>query len=220
MKKWEPSKNLKPQDRYLNCPVAIVAVTGGIGTGKSTFCDLIESHGHSVIRADEVVKKVYKLDEVRTRLKERLPEVFLENEIDFKRLRTLFFNRPEIKEFIEGLIYESMPIVFNNELSKKKSNIKNSLFYEIPLLFEKKLENKFDFIICISLDRNEQVKRIQKRDYDGMVTSEIEKIFDSQLSLKVKEESSHFVIINDSATSLETGFAKFKKDFFLLIKSS
>ena len=220
MKKWEPSRNLNDQERYLNCPFALVAVTGGIGTGKSTFCDLLETNGYSVIRADEIVKKVYELSEVRTKLKEKLPEVFHEDKIDFKKLRTLFFNNSNTKEFIENLIYQNMPIIFQNELNRKKSNIQNALFYEIPLLFEKKLEHKFDFIICISLDKDEQMKRIQSRDYSGKASTEIEKILNSQLSLNIKEDNSHFVIVNESADLLKKGLDQFEKDFFSLIKSS
>jgi dephospho-CoA kinase len=198
---------LNSDNRYNGCPVPIVAITGGIGTGKSTFCDLLEQQGFIVLRADLIVKKTYDLESVKSKLKELAPTALSQKKIDFQKLRTLFFSNEKLKTQIENLIYSNMPLVFNNEIQKNKNP--QVIFYEIPLLFEKNLKEKFDFIICISIDQEEQIKRIQARDYENSKDPEVHKILKSQLSLKTKEQGSDLVIVNTTQEDLKKGLEKF-----------
>ena len=217
MKKWSNQNKLKIADRYLECAHPIIAITGGIGCGKSTFCDLLEQYHYPVLRADQIVKQVYTLNDVQDQLRTKLPEVFVSNQIDFQKLRSLFFNNSDVKNYIENLIYRYMPQIFRDNLTKINLSNNQVLFYEIPLIFEKQLTSKFDFIICISIDRQEQIKRIQARDYQKKSEIEIEKILTSQLPLIDKEKGSHLVIYNKDKESLTQGLKQFEQDYLPLL---
>ena len=199
---------LNKDKRYQQCPIPVIAITGGIACGKSTFCDLLVKNGYKVLRADELVKKVYSLKKVKDKINKDYPEFITDNKIEFKNLRASFFSQPEIKKYFETLVYENLPNVFNEEL--EKINHISFLFYEIPLLFELNLKNKFDYVICVHVDRETQIERLKARDYGKKNTSEIEKILDSQMDLDKKINDSHFSINNNSEHSLKNAFLELK----------
>ncbi len=168
-----------------NVKTLCVGITGGIATGKSTVLKAFNKQKINVISCDEIVHKLYQ----NTQVINKINKVFnlTGDKIDRKKLAQIVFNDKEKKEKLEAIIH---PLV-RKEIEKEK-RLNEYLFVEIPLLFEAKMEDLFDKIICVTCDRNTQMQRLCLRD--NLTKEEAEKRINLQLDLKIKEEKSDYII--------------------------
>ena len=175
----------------------IIGLTGGIGSGKSTVSNILRKLGHYVIDADELVHEIYDLDLTRDYIKKIYPAAIDDNQnISFQRLREQAFKEPELLKNLETFIYEKIPFCFNQKL---KENPCSYVIYDVPLLFEKKINEKVDLTITVFVDRETQKTRAMNRDQcSGDI---IEKIIEKQMPLTSKRDQSDFVI--DNSLTLE-----------------
>jgi dephospho-CoA kinase len=183
----------KDQDQRLyKVPCPVIGLTGGIATGKSSVSNKLTEVGLNVICADKLVKDVYKQDETIQFIKEKFPKAVEDSSINFKTLREVAFKVPENQKLLETFIYQKLPNAFNDAFSKLEN--KDVLVYDVPLLYEKKLNDLFDLTICIFTPKDEQIKRVMKRD---SISKELaENIISKQLPIEDKKELSDFTIDN------------------------
>jgi dephospho-CoA kinase len=173
-----------------------IAITGGIATGKSTICDFLKEFGAYVIKADEIVHDILKLN---TKVKKQVvkllgKQVINNNQLDRREIAKIVFNDKTILKSFEKIIH---PIVLN-DIKTKISNINDKyscVFVEIPLLFELFQEGYFDFIILVTTkevicDKRLTKKRILKEEYNLRM--------ENQLSTKIKAQKANFIIENNS----------------------
>lgn len=185
----------------------IIAITGGIGSGKSTVSKLIEDMGYFVVSSDEIVKGLYKKRSFLKKVKAMFPsgvsgKLILKakkNEI----AKIVFNDRKKLEE-LNSLIH---PLVINEILTKCKNAKGEYAFAEVPLLFEGKFENRFDNVIIVKRKLEDRIDSVIKRsnlegeqvldriknqfDYENTdlskyIVVENEKDIDS-LKLKIKE---------------------------------
>ena len=198
--------NLKPQyikltkeKRLLDSVHPIIGLTGGIATGKTTVSDYLKNKGYPLICADTIVKIVYNEREMKKLLKELTPDAFTEkDQIDFSRLRSLFFNNQEIKAQIEQKLFELYPHILQKEFKKLDFSEHQFFIYDVPLLFEKNLQKSFDCTWLVYSPRNLQLDRLLKRDPNTTVELAT-KILDSQFPIDDKRKLADFIIENDSS---------------------
>ena len=179
-----------------------IAITGKIGTGKTTVSNIIRNLGYQVFESDVEIKKVYKesivIEKLKKEFKDKIPNLFYKNGLVNKRnLGKYVFSKINELKKLERIVYP--------ELNKKKekfiiSNNKEKLtFFDIPLLFEKKLHKNYEQIIYTDVDKNEQEKRVLKRrDIDSKKFKNILKV-QSHSYVKIKKYVSLY---------LNTSFAK------------
>lgn len=184
---------LSSKERLHQLPIPIVGLTGGIGSGKSTVADILEKKSIPVICADRLVHQIYRLPETLDFLQQLSPTFIKEGNADMAKIRQQFFSDPNLKRNIEGFIYAKLPEAFTQEL--KKIQHPRFVVYDIPLLFERKLQAQFDCIICVYIPRQMQIERIQKRN-NGLTAAEIENFLNNQIDIEIKKDSSDLVISN------------------------
>ena len=172
----------------------IVAITGGIATGKSTVSEMLRKLGHFVIDADQLVKKIYAANDSIVFIKKLVPEAINNEQIDFKLLRKKFFDDPNLQSQIEQFIYSKLPQAFLDEASKMSSQF---VFYDVPLLFDKKLDSKVDAHICVHVPTELQLTRLIERD--KISKEDALKILAKQMPIDEKARLSHFVINNSGS---------------------
>ena len=114
----------------------MIAITGSIGTGKSTVSNIIKSMGFNVIDCDKIVHHLYEQRDIILQVKELFPNVVINNNINRKELGRIIFNDKLAKKKLEELIH---PFV-RKELEQVKDKL---VFVEVPLLFESKMEDIF-----------------------------------------------------------------------------
>lgn len=132
----------------------VIALTGGIASGKSDACDFFASNGLNVIKLDEISNALYQDKKIKSDIK----KIF--NTDKKEEIKSLAFNDKnkllELENYLQPKILEAMQQQIL--LSNKK------VIVEIPLLFEKKLYDYFDKAIVLLIDRETQTKRLKKRD--------------------------------------------------------
>lgn len=185
-------QKLSSEQRLYGIKTPLIGLTGGIATGKSTVAEILKNRGLPVINADRLVKEIYSLPETREFIQKNYPEVIKENEIQFPLLRKKVFTSPEVKSNIENFIYQLLPEAFR----KSYDNISNAkvIVYDVPLLFEKKMETLFDLTLLVYAPRNIQRARLIKRD--GHLESMADDILDQQIDIEEKKLKADFIIDN------------------------
>lgn len=200
-------KKLTPELRLYELKVPLIGLTGGIGSGKSTVAQMLKKRGLPLICADELVKQIYLHPNTIEFIQRLCPEVISKDkQINFTKLRQLAFSAPGLLSQIEDFIYQRLPLAF--EQSQTRLNNPNYLIYDVPLLFEKELENKFDQTVLVYCPPSLQKQRVIQRDSTDEKT--IESILNKQLPIDKKKEMSDYVIDNTgSLTDLEEEVSSF-----------
>ncbi|WPU64690.1 dephospho-CoA kinase [Peredibacter starrii] len=199
---------LNEAQRLYGLDKPIIGLTGGIATGKSTVTKLLEAQGLVVLDADRLVKSIYQTQEAKDFIKTNFPETWVNSEINFQKLRELFFHNPKTKEAVEGFIYARLPQAFANAAAQ---NTKQPFYiYDVPLLFEKGLDQKMDLSVLVYAPR--KIQRARLMDRDGHIEEMAEKILTHQLDIEDKKLKANFVI--DNSAGMEELAAEVKQ--FLL----
>lgn len=189
------------ESRLYNLPVPVVGLTGGIASGKSTVAKFFQEKGIALISADQLVKNVYQTKEAHDFISEKFPNCISEDgSINFKALREEVFNHEPNKILIENFIYAKLPKAFLEAFQSFQNP--ELIIYDVPLLFEKGLDQKVDLSICVYTPEDVQLERLKTRD---QITTELgKKILSKQLSIEDKKRKANFVIDNSRENNLES----------------
>lgn len=173
----------------------IIGITGSIACGKSEFVKLLETSGFNVYSTDKIGHDVLFIDEVKEQLVDKFGSLILssDNSIDRKKLSKFVFQDKTKLEYLNSVTHPQIFNLMNNLVDNSQSKY---IFFEVPLLFEAKLENSFDFIITISAKPESQLLRLMKRD--NLSKEEALNKISSQLPSPIKEEKADYVISNNS----------------------
>ena len=176
----------------------LVAITGGIGSGKSTFSKQLIIRGFKLLDSDYEVYKIYKKpnNEFLSLLKKiGLEKSIQKGMINKKYISDVIFSdkntRLKLQKYIFKRVHHERQIFINKERKRKTKTI----FFDIPLLFENKMEKKFDIIISIISSRQERYKRVKKTKKISKLL--FKKILKSQTSDVVRKMKSDIIIKNN-----------------------
>ena len=193
--------------RLYNIPVPIVALTGGIATGKSTVAEMFREASIPVIDADKLVKGIYGKKESFDFVFKNFQAAIIDEAIHFKTLRELAFKTPENQLLLETFIYSHMPDAFSSAYGVFDSH--GFIVYDVPLLFEKKLNEKTDLAVCTYAPKDIQLDRLVKRD--NISRDLALNILSKQMDIEEKKKRSDLFIENT------TDLAQLKKNFHHLL---
>jgi dephospho-CoA kinase len=174
----------------------ILGITGGIGCGKSTAAMGFERAGFQRLDSDELVRTaVLTQPEVLAALEQRYGRGVLQanGQVDRARLAARVFPSGSELRWLEDLTH---PRVFALWRSAFRANPSADWAVEVPLLFEKRLENWFDFTVCVASSRPQQLARLEQR---GLPRALAEQRISKQLPLAHKIDRADFVLWNDGS---------------------
>jgi dephospho-CoA kinase len=173
-----------------------IAVTGGIGSGKTQAAQLFSYYGVTIIDSDVLSREVTALGTPAYQaIVARYTKSILSSEaiIDRKKLRQIIFNAPHEKIWLENLLH---PLIQQARQEKiQKANSPYALCI-IPLLVESGLSAQFDRILVIDLPYELQLKRALARDHH-QTAAEMEAIIKAQASREQRLIVANDVIFND-----------------------
>lgn len=181
--------------------VLAIAITGGIGSGKSVALDYFKRQGIPVFSADEIAKKVIRKDgRAYPDILELFgPDICSENgEPDTVKLAGLVFgDETKLSAYMEVLRPHIMRALVEEINTTLKSLPRPPLFVivETPVLFEYGMEKNFDYVLLISCEEKERIRRVMERN--GLSRVEVIRRMESQLKDEVKRRGSHFEVRND-----------------------
>jgi dephospho-CoA kinase len=187
----------------------IVAITGGIGCGKSRVASyLVNLAQAQYCDTDQFCRELlFKGHAGWKSVTAKWGRRFLDKEdnIDRPLLRRIIFEESTIRRELEGMLH---PLVRNHvaELKTACSSSNTLLVVEVPLLFEVGWQNDFDKVITVFTSKEECIKRVMNRD--GSTADEILKIIGAQMAIEVKAQLSDYVIDNSGSWEATCGQVK------------
>ncbi|NUN70363.1 MAG: dephospho-CoA kinase [Bacteroidetes bacterium] len=142
----------------------MIGVTGGIGSGKSTVCDLFEQRKVPVFRADAVARTITEGPAKKEIVVAFGPEILDESgSLDRKALAAIVFSDEEKLELLNSVVH---PLVFD-EFSRWKAALPAGTRYalaEAALMFESGMFQMMDYVLAVMADENVRVSRTMARD--------------------------------------------------------
>lgn len=186
---------------------AIVGLTGGIGSGKSTVAALFEKQGATVIDADAIVHELQAkgqplVDEIAA---EFGPEVLApDGSLDRDALGGVVFRDPEARHRLNRLVHPKVGAEFARRLQAARGAGAPLIVLDIPLLFESRKAGTggasamhFDATLLVWVPRETQIERQLARDDYGR--DEAERRIAAQLPLDDKRALADHVIDNSGS---------------------
>ena len=176
-----------------------IAITGGIGSGKSTFCSKLKEKGFKIHSSDEQVAKIYKNPEKKfvTYLHTiGLSKSISKKNIDKKIISKIIFENKQIRKKLELYIFKIVRKKRSDFIKKEKQKKTKLIFIDIPLLFENNLEKQFNKVISIIASKQLRLKRLKKTR--KMTENQFKNIIRSQTSDVIRKKKSDYVIYNNS----------------------
>jgi dephospho-CoA kinase len=157
----------------------VVGLTGGIGSGKSLAAQFFAELGALVIDADQLAREaIERGSEGFDELIATFGDSILNNGlVDRAALGELIFRDADAKRKLEGIIHPIVRQEFEAAVASLEKN--QILIYEIPLLFETKAMERFDYIVTVESDLQLRKERLLKK---GLRNSEIESRIAAQAS--------------------------------------
>ncbi len=158
-----------------------IAITGKIGSGKSTISEIIKKLGYSVFESDKEVDNLFNKKSVKKKIKDiffdKINNLIKKDGSINKALLGdyVFLKKDELKK-LEKIIHPLISKQKQKFIDQKKNE--KILFFDIPLLFEKKLFSQYNFIIYLHVKKKTQEERVLKRKQ--MNKEKLEKILDAQ----------------------------------------
>lgn len=176
-----------------------VGVTGGIGSGKTTFCKTWEKLGAFVVYADDFAKKLMNEDE---ELKRKIinnfgAESYQENgELNRAYLAKEAFQKgrvEELNQIVHPLLWKRI-----NELAVTKKEIGVTIFLkEAAILLDKGRPADLDYVILIEADASERAQRVVKRD--EVNEAEVYERMKAQKSFEDLAPLADFIVLNEGS---------------------
>ena len=181
----------------------VIGVTGGISTGKTSFCDCLREivPGAKVFNADQAARELTDNDtEVEEALRQQFGANIFSETGDLNRaaLRAIVFADAEKKSALEQILHPRIREQWSKlaETSRKSGDL---FLADIPLLYETGGETLCDRVVVVACSRATQVKRLLART--ALDRAEAEQIINSQMPLEEKIKRADHVVWNNGDRS-------------------
>ncbi|MBQ9103658.1 MAG: dephospho-CoA kinase [Clostridia bacterium] len=139
-----------------------VAITGGIGSGKTSVLEILKDKGYRTFNCDESANKALKDRAVIKKIRKQFPfavKGLLFPKIDKKALAERVFSDENARKHLEMITH---PYIVNDVI-KCAERVGGVSFIEVPLLFEGGYQNLFDKTIVVVRDKEERIKSVIER---------------------------------------------------------
>ena len=172
----------------------VVALTGGIGSGKSTVGQIFAQLGAIVIDSDQLARDVIErgsigFNEVVAKFGD---EILKNGEIDRQILASLIFKDPAKRSELEQITHPLIRKAFAKMVSNASPD--SIVINQIPLLVESNHDYKFDHIITVSASESIRSERLIKR---GLTNDQIKQRLGAQATDQMREAIADSVIVNE-----------------------
>lgn len=178
----------------------LIGLTGGIASGKSTVAAILRRLGAAIVNADELSREVVQPDQecwkeiVNTFGAEVLQP---DRTIDRQKLRKIIFDNPAARQKLEAIIHPRVRALAEQRIREHGAAGSEIVVYEVPLLFEGKLQDSLRPVVLVASGVATQKLRLEERD--RLTASDAAKHIAAQMSLEEKRRLADYVIENDGS---------------------
>jgi dephospho-CoA kinase len=184
--------------------VAVIGITGGIATGKTSFANCVRAlvPAAHFFDADAMARKLTRVDEAVLReIRERFgPDVFqASGELNRALLRAIVFHSPEKRRTLETILHPRIRQHWSGKAEKYRSS-PELFFADIPLLYETGGEILCDAVVTVACSGEIQLQRLMART--GMDEESVSEIVKAQMPLEEKMRRADHVVWNNGSRQI------------------
>jgi len=173
----------------------LVALTGNYGMGKSTVLSLFKKSGFSTLDADRIVGSLFRKKVILEKIMQLMGStVFNDNgSLNKKRVAEVIFKNASLRYSLEDILH---PFVFEKikHFVEKMNVHDNILIIAVPLVYERRYEDRFDKIIVVHTTEETALKRLGKK---GVPKKDAFLRLKAQLPITDKMKRADFLIDNN-----------------------
>jgi dephospho-CoA kinase len=185
--------------------MAVIGITGGISTGKSTLCACLREivPNAKFFDADHAARQLVVLDpEVKTEIRREFGDAIFSADqgLNREKLRHIVFGNAAKKRALEQILHPRIRRQWSTEAETHR-NSPDFFFADIPLLYETGGERLCDRVVVVACSYRTQVRWLMERM--SLERSATERMINSQMPLEEKiRRADHVVWNNDARTAL------------------
>lgn len=175
-----------------------IGLTGGIGSGKSTVAALLRERGLEVIDADAMARLAVSPGSETLR---KIVQVFgpdilsADGTLNRRELGDQVFKDSKLLLALEQIVHPRVQELTQTKRAELVARGVSMAFYDVPLLYEKKMEGQFDSVVVVSSGEEQQIERVMIRS--AVSREEVVRRIAAQMRLSEKVKKAQFVIHND-----------------------
>ncbi len=176
----------------------LIAITGGIGSGKSLALSILNNEGYNTLSSDAITAELYEKRKIKLILKRLFPSAvkgFFNPKINRKEISRIVFND---KEKLNRLTNTITPLVLE-EIIKRAKKFEGTVFVEVPILFEKGYQSAFNNVIIVKRDKNKRIESVKVRS--NLTEKEVIDRINNQFDYENSDLSPFITVINDNDES-------------------
>ncbi len=169
-----------------------IAITGGIGSGKSALAEIVRRKGYPVYSCDAIYREIFPQETFQEKLKAAFGDCVKDGSIDRAALSRKVFSDEGARKKLNALSHPAIMETLFDRMSGDRL-----AFAEVPLLFEEGLENAFDGVIAVRRNRERRIEAVMRRD--GLTEDEVTSRVRSQFDYDGLEGKDCFILENDGS---------------------
>lgn len=175
-----------------------IAITGGIGSGKSLVCSIFQQMGVPIYKADERAHSLMQKAEVREQIIELFGgNVYTNGQFDRKKIAYVVFGDEDKLRQLNDIIH---PAVKSDYLEWHEEQTAAYTLMEAAIVFEINIQERYDKVILVSAPEECRLARVMKRDKSSPL--EVKKRMERQWPDERKRTLADFEIVNDGEEML------------------
>lgn len=180
-----------------------IALTGNMGSGKSSVAKILSQYGYCVWDADVFSREVLLIHSVEKKIESLFGnKIFLEKgKLDRQEVRNQIFSDHGLKEKFEQVMHPAIAQLFKEKSEKLFSIVPHAwIFYEASLILENNKKSEFD--ACVVVSANPEVRKKRVLESRNLQSHEIEKIIASQMPETEKIHQADYILDNSNGIDL------------------
>ena len=173
-----------------------IAVTGGIGSGKSTVMKIIAGKGYPIFSCAEIYSQLTSDSDFLNILRHSFGDILnSDGTLDRKKLSEIVFNNPAKLAELDKITH---PAIYK-EMFRMADEAGGICFCEVPLLFESGAESLFDGVIIVMRNEEQRIKSVTARD--KLPEQDVKKRISNQFNYNSADFAMYYVIHNNGDLS-------------------
>lgn len=183
-----------------------IGLTGGIGSGKTTFASLLQAQGAALIDSDQIAREVAAPGGAAIpAIQQAFGEAYIDSQggLDRARMRQLVYEQPEARTRLESIIHPLVSRGSQEQALAAEAKGHKVIVFDVPLLVEsRRWAQRLDSVIVLDCPAETQIRRVMARS--GLDRVAVEAIMKAQATRKERLQAADIVIHNGDDCELRT----------------
>ncbi len=184
----------------LSVPPLLVGLTGSIASGKSTVSEALAARGATIVDADALAREAVApgtsaLERIAARWGAGVLRA--DGTLDRAALRQIVFTDPAARGELERIVHPDVEVLRERAVAAARAAGATIIVCDIPLLFERQLESRFDVVVFV--EASDEVRLVRLTARRGLSDADARAMMAAQLPNAVKRKRADITITNDGS---------------------